>query len=74
MNKKTGCFLSLLIKIVTGILLLFVPYLSNLLTLTSNTLGSYAVAYFLASCAIFSFAIIYIGNILSLFVSSFIEK
>ncbi|HLR71452.1 MAG TPA: hypothetical protein VK085_08475 [Pseudogracilibacillus sp.] len=74
MNKKLIDFISIFIKIATGILVLFVPSISNTLTMESNTVGSYATAYFLATCAALSFTVIYIGTGLSIYASKLTEK
>lgn len=58
LNKEKSV---LFIKIVMSTLLLFVPKVSDFLTLESKALGAYFVAFFIASCITIGFAILYIG-------------
>mgnify|MGYP003518816959 FL=1 len=51
----------LIVKIITSIIILFIPNISNFLTLAVNAIGGYFIAFFVASCITIGFSFLYIG-------------
>lgn len=62
--------LVLLVKVIAGIIILFIPNWGNYLVLESNAMGAYFVAFFVVACVIMAFSVLFI----SYAVIEFIQK
>lgn len=62
MNKKLSDFIILLVKVFMGIIMLYIPTLSNDITRNSGAVGYHATAFLIISSLAQYAAVIYIGS------------